>query len=362
MEISSFKKVYAYKGDGMKYNDEKKYIGNRSQLLRAMRVQMQEGKAKGVEMVDVQNSSGMHFDINLSRGMDIPFLDFEGQNFGFISPCGIVAPEYFDDKELGFLKSFTCGFMTTCGLKMAGAPCEYEGQSYGLHGNASHTPAEEVTCILCEDEEVPYIRITGKIRDAIIFGDKLVLEREIKCYYKERKISVRDKVTNEGYKKARHMIVYHCNLGYPLLSDNSEIFIPSTSVHARNNHAQEGIDVWTNVENPNPDYEEMCYYHDMKKDENNMSTAAIFNPDLNMGVAIEFDTDSLDHFVQWKMMGAGDYVMGLEPANSTIDGMKDAVENKSMKYIEPGEYIEHYLNFYILSDEEEMKQIKEKFK
>ena len=94
------------------------------------------------------------------------------------------------------------------------------------------------------------------------------------------------------------MIVYHCNLGYPLLSNNSEIFIPSTNVHARNTHAQEGIDVWMKVENPNPDYEEMRYYHDMKKDENNMSTAAIFNSDINMGFAIEFDTDSLNHFVQ----------------------------------------------------------------
>ena len=61
------------------------------------------------------------------------------------------------------------------------------------------------------------------------------------------------------------------------------------------------------------------------------------------------------------MMGAGDYVIGLEPANSTIDGIKDAVENKSMKYIEPGEYVEHNLNFYVLRNEEEMKQIKEKF-
>ncbi|WP_274595949.1 DUF4432 family protein [Robinsoniella peoriensis] len=38
----------------------------------------------------------------------------------------------------------------------------------------------------------------------------------------------------------------------------------------------------------------------------------------------------LDHFVQWKMMGAGDYVMGLEPANATIDGIADAIENGSV--------------------------------
>lgn len=87
---------------------------------------MQEGKARGVTMLEVANRSGMQFDVNADRGMDIPFLSFNGENFGYISPCGVAAPEYFDDQKLGFLKSFTAGFLTTCGLKIAGAPCEYE--------------------------------------------------------------------------------------------------------------------------------------------------------------------------------------------------------------------------------------------
>lgn len=103
----------------MNYQEEKKYVGHRDQLMRIKRFRMQEGKAEGVELLDVQNRSGMHFDVNVSRGMDIPYLDFCGENIGFVSPCGIVSPEYFDDKELGFLKSFTAGFLTTCGLKVA---------------------------------------------------------------------------------------------------------------------------------------------------------------------------------------------------------------------------------------------------
>ena len=162
----------------MRYNDEKRYVGHRDQLLKAKRIVLQDGKANNVSMIDVSNRSGMRFDVNISRGMDIPYLEYCGENFGFVSPCGVVAPEYFDDKELGFLKSFTAGFLTTCGLKMAGAPCEYQGKAYGLHGNISHTPAEEVCCEIVEDEEIPYIKITGKVRDAVLFGDKLVLKRE----------------------------------------------------------------------------------------------------------------------------------------------------------------------------------------
>ena len=186
------------------------------------------------------------------------------------------------------------------------------------------------------------------------------LEREIRCNYKERKFTLRDKVTNEGYKKVRQMILYHCNIGYPVLSPESEIYIPSLEVRARNGHALEGIDSWMKLQEADPDYEEMCYYHKLKPDADNHSTVAVYNPQLDLGIAIEVDLGTLDHFVQWKMMGAGDYVMGLEPGNSTIDGIEDAVENGSMKYLEPGESREYRLAFHILKSREEFEQIKEK--
>ena len=71
----------------MNYQEEKKYIGHKDQLMKVKKIRMEDGKASGVEMVDVQNRSGMHFDVNISRGMDIPYLDFCGENIGFISPC-----------------------------------------------------------------------------------------------------------------------------------------------------------------------------------------------------------------------------------------------------------------------------------
>ena len=51
----------------MNYQEEKKYVGHRDQLMRIKRFRMQEGKAEGVELLDVQNRSGMHFDVNVSR-------------------------------------------------------------------------------------------------------------------------------------------------------------------------------------------------------------------------------------------------------------------------------------------------------
>ena len=142
------------------------------------------------------------------------------------------------------------------------------------------------------------------------------------------------------------------------MSPDSEIFIPALETKARNAHAQEGIDSWMKTQKADPDYEEMCYYHKLKPDEKNHSSSSSLQSGSELGIAIEIDLSTLDHFVQWKMMGAGDYVMGLEPSNSTIDGIEDAVKNGSMKYLEPGETREYNLTFHILKGREEFEEVK----
>lgn len=356
MGISSSKRE-CVEVSGSHYANEKKYAAHRDQLFSIQRVQMLEGKASGVQMIAVSNRSGMRFEVNASRGLDIPYLNYNGENVGFISPSGVVHPAYFDSKGLGFLKSFTAGFLTTCGLSLAGAPCTYEGKDYGLHGNISHIPAENVSCKLVQ-ADVPYLEIEGDMHDAIIFGDCLSLHRTIRCNYQERKITIHDKVTNEGACKARHMILYHCNIGYPLLSPQSEVYIPAVKTTPRNEHAERGLATCMSLQEPDPNYEEMCYYHTLKQDEQGRSRVAVFNPELSFGVCIAFDASTLDHFVQWKMMGVKNYVLGLEPSNATIDGIADAISNGSMKYLEPDESVEYDLTFSILDSREDFEAMK----
>ena len=54
--------------------------------------------------------------------------------------------------------------------------------------------------------------------------------------------------------------------------------------------------------------------------------------------------------------------MGLEPGNATIDGIADAIENGSMKYLDAGESVEYHLTFRILKGREELEEIKRKLK
>ncbi len=341
----------------MNYHEEKKYTGHRDQLLKVRKVQCEEGKAKGCDLLEVLNSQGLAFDVNISRGMDISYLSYQGKSIGYQSASGIVAPEYFDNQGLEFLKSFTVGFLTTCGLQMIGAPNEYQGKQYGLHGNISNTPASNFSYEILEENTLG-IEIEGKMEEAVIFGDKLSLKRKIACDYTGRTITLEDTVRNEGYNKARHMILYHCNLGYPLLTPSSEVYIPSSKVVPRDEHAAQGLHQWMKMEEAQADYQEMCYYHTLIPDERGYATVAVYQPELNMGISIEIDLHTLDHFIQWKMMGAKDYVCGLEPANATIDGIQDAIDNGSMKYLNPQEEVTYHLKFTILNDQEEFQALK----
>lgn len=62
------------------------------------------------------------------------------------------------------------------------------------------------------------------------------------------------------------------------------------------------------------------YLHKLAADENGRSFAAVVNRKLGLGVVIDFDASLFPYFMEWKSTGAGDYVVGLEPSNSSVHG------------------------------------------
>ncbi|MBQ8525570.1 MAG: aldose 1-epimerase family protein [Clostridia bacterium] len=307
----------------------KKYIGHPSQLCGVMQFRMEGGKADGMRMLRVHNSTGLEFYVSLDRCADLPMVNFKGVNMAYIAPCGLVSPNYYDNKGTGFLKSFTGGFLTTCGLTTFGSPSVDDGEELPLHGNISHTPAEQVSYDINDDE----IKITAVIRDASLFGYQLIMRREISCPVSENKITITDTVENIGCRETPFMLLYHCNMGYPLLSEASELKINSCKVEPRNDHAAEDIERWADIAAPVSDFEEQCYYHSFDE----VPEVSLYNPDINKGMRMTFDTAELDCFTQWKMLGDNEYVMGLEPGNAQPDG-RDVMREKGMlKFLKAGE-------------------------
>ena len=324
-----------------------RYIGHVLQESGCYEYRLTGGKADGMRILRVKNGKGLDFEISLDRCADIVTLSLNGTNMGYLSPCGYVHPKYYQPKGAGFLKSFTAGFFTTCGLLAVGSPCTDEGEELPLHGTISHTPSE--CCSVGETEESIVVKAVS--RDASMFSYQLLLTRTYIISKTENKILLSDTVRNIGSKKSPVMLLYHCNMGYPLLSENAQVMIPSDTVIPRNEHAKEDIEHSGIMEKPQRGYEERCYYYDIKA-KNGIGKCGIYNPDVEKGVVIGFDKKGLDQFTEWKMMGEYDYVLGLEPGNCTPDGRDVMRREGKLKFIEPGGEYKTDLSFTFVCDRE----------
>lgn len=314
-----------------------KYVGNFSQLFGIKEYTLSGGKAKGVKSFDIKTGSGLEFTVLADRCLDIAGLSFKGINCSYITKNGIVAPEYYDENGIGFLRSYFAGFLTTCGLRNVGSPCEVDGESFPLHGRISNTPGEEVSATTEWIDDVPVLTLSGKMKEARLFGENMVLERKIICKYGENKIILQNKVENQGFKREALMLLFHFNMGYPLLDENAILVTPTGQLTPRDQEAIIGEKEYNHCQSPTPDYAEQVFYHNLKSDQNGDTCVALINKKLELGAAIHFNKNQLFNFTQWKQMGEGDYVMGMEPCNCYVGGRKDATENGTLEYLEPGE-------------------------
>ena len=123
-------------------------------------------------------------------------------------------------------------------------------------------------------------------------------------------------------------------MGYPLLDEDSIITIPSAEVFPRDAHAKEDIENLMHMEKPVVGFQERCYYHKFADEK---GLAKIYQPKLGIGLKITFDAGELDGFVEWKMMGVRDYVLGLECGNCYPDGRDVMRKTGMLKFLQPGE-------------------------
>lgn len=306
------------------------YIGHEHQISGVEEHRLVGGKGDGMRLFEITNGKGLEMTVSPDRNGDISRLRFQGINMSYLSPCGYVAPAYYDRTESNWLKSFTAGYLTTCGLQAVGSPCVDEGEVLPLHGSIANQPAEHAYW----EEDEKEIRIHTTTKDEVIFGRKLALRRTIAVSKEENRFSIEDEIENTGDQTEPLEILYHMNMGYPLLDEDSVITIPSAEVLPRDDHAAEDIANWMHMEKPQAGYQERCYYH---KFPDGKGFASIWQPKLNIGLEISFDAKELDGFVEWKMMGVRDYVLGLECGNCYPDGRDVMRRTGMLKFLKPGE-------------------------
>ena len=77
------------------------------------------GSARGMRAIEVKNGSGLSFTVLPDRNMDISYASYKGIPLSFVSKVGEKSPVFYEESD--FLRNFTAGLITTCGITYCGA-------------------------------------------------------------------------------------------------------------------------------------------------------------------------------------------------------------------------------------------------
>lgn len=339
--------------------------GDISQLGGVKYYELTDGVSKGVRAVDIKSPCGLDFTVLPGRGMDISSLSYKSVPIAWRSATRETSPAYYESRGMEMLRTFYGGLLTTCGLTTMGPPSIDNGEELGLHGRIANTGAEKVLADGCWEGDRYKMWIQGKVREARVFGDKLELSRKITTWMDEPKIIIEDTVENIGSETSPLMVLYHVNIGFPVIDNGSELIEAKAKVISRDDEAKNGRADFNKFIEPIKGFKEQCYFHDIEADEDGNSNIAIVNKDFNngegIGIWMKFKKDTLPLMTQWKQMGMGEYVCGIEPCNSPVGGRKAEREKGTLKFIEPGEKVNFKLEFNILRSNSDIQSFRDSF-
>lgn len=301
-------------------------VGNIQQLAYVRPVTYREGRSQNMSAYVVKNGP-MSFTVMADKCLDLAELSYKGINLSFLAKPGLMGRNHFDTNGDEAIRSIMGGLLFTCGLENICAPCSVGGKNYPMHGRIRTTPAEHLSANAAWQGDDYKICIHGEMREAELFGENMVLRRRIETTLGGKSIVIRDEIENQSFRSEPMLLLYHFNLGFPLLTEQAQLILPTSSVTPRDDSSARYVPHWNAMEAPRVGASEQVFIHELASDNEGNTFAAVFNKDLNLGLKIEFNQKYLPYFMQWKSLASGDYVLGLEPSNASVHGKKFHLEN-----------------------------------
>lgn len=320
------------------------YIGSMKQLAGIRTSVLDDGKGRGMRIADVDNGSGLSFSVLPDRGMDIGRATFKGIPVAYMTPVGCSHPSHFEADGMRWLRNFSGGLMTGCGLSNVGTPDagikDAVDGPLGLHGRLSNTPAENIAVTEEWIEGQYRLAVAGTVRETCFFHENLELRRTISTAMGDNSITLTDRVANRGVRPSPLMFLYHINLGFPLLDENATLSADVKKSTPRTGDAAREMAAWATCQKPTAGIAERCFFHDIEAGDDGMARITLNSPGTRLALEVAYRKAELPLFTQWKMMGEQEYVLGLEPANCRTNGQTDERENGTLQMIRPDETVE----------------------
>ena len=322
------------------------------------------GISDGVEVIEVDTGS-VRAMILPTRGMSIWRLESKSIRFGWDSPvAGPVHPNFvpiFDPSGIGWLEGFD-ELVVRCGLESNGAP-EHDNSGhlvYPLHGRIGNLAAQSLS--IDYNEASGRVEVIGEVLESRLFVKRLRMRTRIRFHAGSPNIDLLDDVTNDLAKPATIQMLYHINVGTPILGDGARLEAPIEQIAPKDKLSAGEIDSWNEYGPAQTDYAERVYFARLRSDDGNLTSTMLRSADGQSGLGVTYNTTGLPRFVLWKNTAAESdgYVTGIEPATNYPNTRSYEAEQGRVIELATGETASFRVQLQPLTDAEMVAQMSAK--
>jgi len=317
------------------------------------------GPGDGIDVVEIDNGR-LCVSVLPTRGMGLWKARCDDLTLGWNSPVqrpvhpALVRPG--EAGGLGWLGGFS-ELLARCGLAWHGPPGTdaIDGRPVTLHGRIANLPAHRVTTGIDDDGR---LWVRGEVDETAMFGPCLRLDSTVSTSPGSNRLSLHDTVTNLSGTTAEFEVLYHTNIGQPLLEPGGRLAVPARRVIPSNAHAAAGIADWNVFAPPQAGYVEQCYFFDLAADSDGRTLIVLHDADAQRGVALEFSTAALPCFTLWKnTVATGDgYVAGIEPSTDLPNPRDFEREQGRLMSLEAGASWSAHIDLLALASQPEVAE------
>lgn len=290
-------------------------------------VRAENGPEIGRRQIDLRGLGGLSVTVEPDQFLDLGLALWNGDAVSVTTPSTSARAESWGRRWLG-------GLLTTCGLTAVGRASVEEG---GMHGRA-HLVAASITRSEGRWNGDAYeLEVAGSMREGAIFEQNLTVDRTIEAEHGVSRIAVSDVVRNEGFAAVPVKLLYHINLGWPLLDAGAHVQAdarPAASGTANTTDASAarwGRDLGA----PQPEKPENVDALVAHTGDDGWSVAELHA--ATTVVSVRYRTAELPYLTIWRSEAAGSYALGIEPGTCWPSHADGPQEGKAGRMLAPGE-------------------------
>jgi Domain of unknown function (DUF4432) len=347
-------------------------VGSLAQVGGIELLRHEEGHARGTRSILVRTGTGLCFSVVPDRGLDIGAAEFRGVGLCWLPAKGLAGPWHYegDLDPYAWLRVGLGGLFNTAGLVSIGVPQEIDTSSfgftqrltarYGTHDRIAVTPASRFNFGEQWRDDRCLLWVEGTVRQEIAYGENLSLTRRYQTELGSSAVSLVDTVSNDGWFETPHQLLYHFNLGYPLVDEGAELLMAVADEPEPLGYSVTGEDVeqedWRSVSAPQPGFTFGGYVVPTKASSDGKVSVALVNRQLHggLGFYLRYDQRQLPTYLAWRMMREGLYAIGLEPATNPFGNPTELIAQGNPIMLSPGETRTYELEFGLLAGADEI--------